>query len=335
MQIRVIDVFDDADFEPFHHLCERAMRHGRPHAPAWSIDTARAAYRTPSSDQRQEALGAFDADVLVGAVRITSWLLDNTNAAWVNVMVDPDHRRQGVGSALLAEAVDRIHAQGRAIVQGEAPYPFELREDSPARRFAQRHGFHLANTEVERVLDLPVAPELLEQLAAQAAPHHTAYEIRTFVDQIPQQLQQSYCDLLNSLPLESPQGVLDVEQEATTPGQVQENLALLTAMGRRSFVTLAISPDGRAVAHNDLEVTGDGQDYVAQQGTLARRDHRGHRLGTAVKVRGLQELQRAHPDKRTVRTSNAETNAQMVAINDRLGFRPVEILGQFQLRLTD
>ena len=58
-------------------------------------------------------------------------------------------------------------------------------------------------------------------------------------------------------------------------------------------------------------------------GTLVRRDHRGHRLGTAVKIANLRALQQARPEATEVKTQNAETNAWMVGINVRLGFGPV------------
>ena len=79
--------------------------------------------------------------------------------------------------------------------------------------------------------------------------------------------------------------------------------------------------DGEAVAHCDLSVL-PSQTVAQQLGTLVRRDHRGHRLGAAVKVANLAAL-RARPDVTEAHTQNAEDNAWMVGINVRLGFEPV------------
>ena len=67
-------------------------------------------------------------------------------------------------------------------------------------------------------------------------------------------------------------------------------------MGRTTFITLALR-DGEAVAHSDLYVLAD-ETVAHQMDTLVRRDHRGHRLGTAVKVTNLAALTRARPDVR-------------------------------------
>ena len=66
-----------------------------------------------------------------------------------------------------------------------------------------------------------------------------------------------------------------------------------------------------------------------QWATLVHRDHRGHRLGAAVKVANLRRLQRERPDLTEVVTQNAEVNAQMIGINARLGFEPVALVPEF------
>jgi len=57
------------------------------------------------------------------------------------------------------------------------------------------------------------------------------------------------------------------------------------------------------------------------------------RLGLALKVANLQLLQGLPPDARRVTTYNGEVNSHMIGVNERLGFRPVERLGEFQKRL--
>jgi hypothetical protein len=62
-------------------------------------------------------------------------------------------------------------------------------------------------------------------------------------------------------------------------------------------------------------------------------EHRGHRLGLLLKVANLDQLRRFLPEVRYLNTWNADVNAHMVAINERLGFRPMEGWSEWQLDL--
>ena len=80
------------------------------------------------------------------------------------------------------------------------------------------------------------------------------------------------------------------------------------------------------MGYNDLVIPPEDLPNVWQWGTLVVAEHRGHRLGMAVKARGLKELQaRIGPDRTRILTCNAEQNGYMVSINERLGFRAVEV----------
>ena len=73
--------------------------------------------------------------------------------------------------------------------------------------------------------------------------------------------------------------------------------------------------------------------HVDQFGTLVHPDHRGHRLGMAVKCAQLRLLAEEFPDRDYIQTSNAEVNAHMVAINVALGFEIHQVWGEFEKRL--
>lgn len=64
-------------------------------------------------------------------------------------------------------------------------------------------------------------------------------------------------------------------------------------------------------------------------------DHRGHRLGMAVKIANLRAVAGLAPTREFVTTVNADTNPWMVEINRRLGFRPVEASVTYHRRLPD
>jgi hypothetical protein len=207
------------------------------------------------------------------------------------------------------------------------------REDHEYVRFARSHGFTYANTEIRRILDLPVDPQALQRFAAEAAAAHEGYRIESYPGGLPEELRQSYCDCWNQLAVDAPTGEVDFEEESLTPQTYAEELGRLEQQGRTIVNTVAIAPSGEVVAYNDLVVRADDPDEVMQWGTLVRREHRGHRLGMAVKARGLQELARIAPHAKRIQTCNAEQNAHMVGINEALGFRKVEALLAYQRKV--
>jgi GNAT superfamily N-acetyltransferase len=333
MEIREVDVFDDAQLGRLHEVTERAQAFERPHHTRWSLAEAKLEYRRDDPTERAEAWAAYDEGTMVGVVSLWFPLLDNLTKCWGIVAVDPDQRRRGIGSALVRQVRTRLAQEGRTTMVTETAYPFDRREDHPYRQFAVANGFRVANDEICRILALPVDPALLEALATQAAPHHTAYRIETFVGSLPEQLLASYCALQNQLGVDAPTGDVDFEAESMTPQLWLERLAEDREVGRTRFATVALDESGEVVAYTDLVLPPLPSVDVWQWGTLVHRNHRGHRLGMAVKVRNLAQLAGADTGRVRVLTSNAETNAQMVDINLRLGFEAVEVCPMFELRI--
>lgn len=334
MEIRALRAADDAEFRRFHAVMEAAERHERPLAGMWSLEEARVVFTEDDPGERVDAFVAVDGDDVVGAGAAFSARLDNLHCADVQVWVEPGLRRRGIGSALLHELIALCRADGRTDVIMESSYPFQRRADHPYRRFAEKHGFALANTEIRRVLELPLDEGELDSLVAEAASHHPGYRIETFDGPIPDALLPSLCETKNQLAVDAPAGALWFEPEAVDPGLHRYREESLRRQGRTMLSTLAIAASGEVVGYNDLVIPSGDLPNVYQWGTLVRAAHRGHRLGLAVKARGLKELQaRVGPERTRVLTCNAEQNGHMVAINERLGFRPVEVVPAFLQRM--
>ena len=332
MQTRPIDVHDDAEMRRFHEIGWRAeMDDGRPWNTFPTFDEWAAAIREPSPGQRSEALATFDGDRMVGGGIIWLSLDDNVDKAFVFPAVEPELRQRGIGGEVMERLVEHAHGLGRTELMTGTSYRFEERESSPMLRFVTAHGFTPANVEVIRVLALPVADALLDEIEAEVAEHIGGYEVHTFVDDLPDELLESYCFLVNQLAVDAPTGDLEFEEETYTPEAFRHDVARDRKVGRtvlRSLATL----DGQAVAHTDLLLRPTGNRGV-QWATLVHREHRGHRLGAAVKVANLRRLQRDRPDITEVVTQNAEVNEQMIGINARLGFEPVALVPEFVRRL--
>jgi GNAT superfamily N-acetyltransferase len=330
LEIREVDPADRDEMVAFQEVYERAERAEFPDADVYTLEDAVAILSRAPLGWLYTGYAAFDSGRMVGEAMIIASTVDNLRSADLRVWVPPQHRRRGIGRQLAAYLVAQCQGLGRDVLHTSATYPFERRDDHPYRRFAEGLGFRLANTEVERRLLLPVADELLTQLAVYAAPHHGDYRIHPHVGPIPVELAQGYCDVSNRLAVEAPRGDLVVEARQRTPEILADQDAEITDQGRTRVSAFALDPQGELVALTSSAVSLPGNPGVNQYATIVRPDHRGHRLGMAVKVAQIGTIQSAFPDKTFISTQNAESNTHMVAINEALGFEPRALVGEFQ-----
>ena len=150
---------------------------------------------------------------------------------------------------------------------------------------------------------------------------------------MPADLVESLCVLLGQLAVDAPTGAVDFDEEAMTPERFAEMLDRSKAMGRVRYETVALTPDRRWSRSRRCRCRAGAAPTVFQWGTFVHREHRGHQLGLATKAVNLRAVQAFRDDLALVTTQNAETNGYMVSINERMGFRPVEVSAEFVKRL--
>ncbi|MGZ4464272.1 MAG: GNAT family N-acetyltransferase [Nocardioides sp.] len=332
-----LDPHDDAAFDEFYDVYLAAERALGDLGSPWMREEVRVDHRVPVA---RRWLGGYVGRVdgrAVAAGQLSTPMLDNLDLAVTSVHVHPDARRRGHGTALLAALEAEARERGRTLLDIEATWAYSAGPDGrgePGPEFALARGFALGLGDVKRVLHLPVDARALDELAAEAAPHHAAYTLRSWVGPVPDELLDCWARLTSTLVTEAPTGELEREPEAADPAVVRESEEMVARQGRTKYNTVALDATGEVVAYTDVATTVHEPGRAYQWGTLVRRDARGHRLGLAVKVANLRLLQREAPDLSTLTTYNAEVNARMVDVNERLGFRPVARLGEFQKRLA-
>jgi GNAT superfamily N-acetyltransferase len=333
--VRNVDLAREPDLRRWHDAAEAAHRHDRPDAPFGTADEAVLRFRPDDPEERYLPFVAEDgAGHVVGAGLVTVPLVDNLDKVYVELSVTPAQRGRGVGDLLVERALDLARAHERSVLVATSFLPVGHDPGHPVRRFAERHGFALANQEVRRTLHLPLPEETIQGWVDDAAEHHAGYEIVTYLDPVPEELQPSLVELLNLLAVDAPTGDIDFEAGGMTVGSYRHRAARVAASGRKVYETVAVR-DGAVVAQSTLSVPpgDDAMPYLNQWGTFVHREHRGHRLGLAVKAASLLTVQRAHPERTVVTTTNSPVNAPMVAINELMGFRPVEVMAEFLRRI--
>lgn len=336
MDIRKLDeaaLADDALMRDFFELNRRSERYGREQVPFWTFEEFLGGFRSADSGERQELFAAYDSGRMVGNAVLWSFLLDNTDKAFFRLNVDLPERRRGIGRAMVERLEQLAKNDVRSLILADVNLPFDDREHHPYRQFAEACGYQLSNYEVSRVLDLPVPDDRIQEWIDEAAPRHEGYTIETHVGSVPDDLVESLCTLIGQLAVDAPTGAVDFEEELITPQRYAEMVAATTAMGRVRYETVALTPDRQVVAQSTLAMSLEQSTTVFQWGTFVHREHRGHKLGLATKAINLRAVQAARTDLTLVTTQNAETNNFMVSINERMGFRPIEIAAEFVKQL--
>ncbi len=331
MKTTPVDPADKDTLRLWHRTALARHRHDRPDAPFWTEQEALAVVRP---DDPEERLLPFlvhdDGGEVVGEGIAFVPLLDNLDKVFGILGVLPEHRGRGAGAAAVEHLLGIGRNEGRRLLIVEGYFPVDADDTHPVRAFALRHGFRLANTEIRRTLQLPIADERLRAWADDAAAHSKGYEIQTYLDTVPDALVPSLVDLMNQLAVDAPTGDLDFEAGAMSPEIYREQVARRVRSGRRILETVAVK-DGVTVAQSTLSAPPGDEElpHMNQWGTYVDRDHRGHRLGLATKVANLRAVQERFPERTLLHTTNSPANGPMVAINEMLGFRPVEVMGEF------
>lgn len=337
MDIQPVDPFDTEAYDAWHATYFAADSFERSGAESpWQLEESRVFHQSDLPNLKTTVLAGRVDGVVVASGELKLPVLDNTDHAGIGAWTHPDHRGRGYGSAMLARLEQLSRHEGRTVLDAEACYPYDAPPDGgghPYADFLVRRGYRYGIGDVNRRLDLPVSDELLAELAAKAAPHHAAYTLKSFVGPVPDDLAVAYAALSASLITEAPLGELEREPENPDVSVLRANEETLARQGRTKYTTVATADDGELAGFTDLIMSEHDPGRVFQWGTLVPRAHRGHRLGLALKVANLGFLQALRPDARLVTTYNAEVNRHMIGVNERLGFRPVERLGEFQKRL--
>lgn len=265
----------------------------------------------------------------IGVVEIWTTDWDNVDLAWLWLVVHPDHRRRGVGSALMAHAVTTARELGRTKLG------IDGWDSSPApAAFAARHGFTWASQAINRrqhlrEVDLGEVQRMYDDAAAVAGD----YELLRIEGRTPDDLIDKVSEMavaINDAPLDD----LDFEDEVFPPERVRAYEDAQLANGHRLYRLIARHRGtGDLAGHTVVAVEAERPSIGEQHDTSVVRGHRGHRLGLLLKAGMLLWLAETEPRLETVDTWNTETNDHMIAVNEQLGYRILGRAVQYQRRL--
>jgi GNAT superfamily N-acetyltransferase len=330
IEIRDVDLDDESQLKRWYDAWA-ASQAARPPGMIESWENARVAMPRRHPDFRVDLFAATDGDEVVGAGLVNLPLHDNLTVAYAEISTHPDHRRRGVGAAVLAEVERRSAAAGRERVLAEVFTP--PGGTSPGVAFAEAHGYTVANREGMKALEVTGSEPLWAALEEQAAAALGDHQILVWRDVVPDEYVEQMCVLLGQFMSLVPQGDLDLEDGDWTVERFRAAEQRRIEIGAAVFLAVAVAPDGSLVAANELRLHTHDPRVAHISITMVLPDHRGHRLGLATKLGTHRAVRAAFPECGLVVTSNADANDHMNAINEAMGYRVLESLVEYHRRL--
>lgn len=328
LMITALDPTSTAEIEAAYDILIRARAHDIPDFPVICRRRFHTEMLLPWPGEKAERWLARDGDEIVGFLGIGLPTLDNLENAFVEIVVPPPRRRHGVGQALFDHAVAAVRAGGRRRIMGFTPVglPGGVDRDPAGSTFAAAMGMASALDEVRRRLDVAtVRPAAIDRLLADAWAAADGYSLVQWGGRTPDDCIDDVALLDSQFVDEAPMGDLPVEAEKVDAARVRALEEVRARHGSRPFSSaMRHDATGRVVAWSSLSQEYSNHDHAWQGITLVHPAHRGHRLGTIVKIENLRYARRHLPRLRYIDTWNAAVNEHMIAINEAVGFRPVD-----------
>jgi mycothiol synthase len=249
----------------------------------------------------------------------------NKHLFWSDLYVRPDHRRRGIGSSWLPLLLELMDTHGCSVVGFGT-------EEASGHAFLRWLGADPKLTGAENRLKLAdVDWKMVERWIAEGPKRSPQTKLEICDGHLPEAMWHDFApqlsSMLNTMPFEN----LDIGKIVVTPDHMREWHARLDLSGEREHTVLAREPDGVISAITDAKWAPHRASIIEQGFTGVRPDARGRGLGKWIKAAMLAHLHEIYPQAQWVATENAGSNAPMLAINKKLGFKEYRAGTEYQI----
>ncbi|NUQ87402.1 MAG: GNAT family N-acetyltransferase [Glycomyces artemisiae] len=325
--------FDIVPVDPSNHLLvqswldaqESVEEHDFQGLRPWRPLGALVGLVLPDPDNRREKWAAVCDGEVLGYLTMVLSDRDNTHLAGFEIGVRPGSRRRGIGSALLRHAEERAAADGRTTISTWLAVPHESSPDvrGDGGPFLVDNGYKRSLEAAVRVCELAaVDDDEIDRLWDASWEKADGFELVSFHGVPPERVIDGLAYLQARMYTDMPLGDWDLQEGVVTADTLRLWERQRLQKGQVNLQTAVVHKESGEVAGlTEIQLVGGDERHCMQGNTIVDPRFRGHRLGTILKIANQRRLQSMRPWMRYVWTGNAESNSQMIAINEAVGYR--------------
>lgn len=264
----------------------------------------------------------FEKEKAVGVARIgfstkkDPAYQENKHNAEIRLDIDKDYRKRGIGSKALKVLIEKAKED-----KNVNTILVDVNLDS-GHKFCKKLGGDIALEAAEnRLFMKDVNWSLIEQWKNEGdkIAEKEGVTMHLFTD-CPEDILTEYVDIYTETINQQPLGSIDLEMRVTPKSRrLQEEQ--LKQQGLKWHTKITREKDGKISGLTEILQIPEMPERIMQLLTGVKQEYRGRGLGKWLKADMLLYIKENFSETKFIQTDNAISNAPMVSINDKMGFK--------------
>lgn len=328
-------IASDEVWESYLDFNELIQREFFPDDPLPSRNTIKEIIQNPNPNFKNFRWLAFlrDNEKVIGSGNLIFYTetspvyQENINIAFGEISVHQEYRRQGIGTEILKKIVKKTNSAGKTILQGGTI-------SEVGKVFCQRYGGKVALVEeISRLKMVNIKWDLIKKWIWEGQKKAKGVTLNRF-EVVPEESIEEYCNLYSEVMNQTPKGDLEWEfKETPTTRRLKEK----RYKNLKNFWTtkITLENDGNISGLTETFYRSDQPSILHQGLTGVKEKYRGRGLGKWLKAEMIRYVKESFPNVQFIYTDFAITNAPMIEINKRLGFRLYKVNTEYKFQLNE
>ena len=253
----------------------------------------------------------------------------NKDRIYVEPVVLAPYRRQGVGTQLLPLIVKYAQKVGASWVEWDTEF-------TSGFRFSEKLGASVAGQQrTNRLAVEQVDWDMMQRWVDAGRSKNPQAELLHILTLPEPSLLEPICDLVTDINRNQPKDDVEGISYTLTPEEFMNNARRQKEDRIERVILCTREPDGTLSGMTDMFYNEAKPTHVNIRITGVRREFQNRGLGKWLKAAMMLDLRERNPVVRFVDTDNFNTNAPMLSINDRMGFKLFEQYVFYKIRVDD